>query len=225
MSKAKGSKENTIVMGDLKKGLDKFISSVQGDDRHFKINQGTIKDDFCIYSYEVTAGVGFGEKHNVTDPPGIIDDDLRNAFAKFNAHLAVIDEVYKHSGIEVDNIDLLHNHELSLLFTVTSFKIKGGKENESIVLTGHKYVSSAGGRMKVETPQISIDSASSYQWYNELKAAADTVREEVALYKLGKYTATETEETEADTKQTKMTFEVSAGTDQGDWDEFAKSKV
>ena len=45
MSKAKGSKENTIVMGDLKKGLDKFISSVQGDDRHFKINPDIFKDN------------------------------------------------------------------------------------------------------------------------------------------------------------------------------------
>lgn len=154
---------------------------------NFIINEAAIKDDFCNYTYEIIDGVGVGDKHKVNGS-GIIEDDMRDAFRKLNVHLAAIDDVFKLSGIEIGDIDKFHNHELTGHYHVTGFKIKGGLENESIILIGSKFVGTAGGRIELATPKIPLDNMSSYKWCDELKAAADCAREEVALYKEGKYT-------------------------------------
>lgn len=87
----------------------------------FEITSAQIADDFCNYSFEILSGVGVGDTHNVKGK-GIIDGDLQVAFSKFNAHLAFVDDVFSHSGIEVEDIDLMHNHDLTLLFNVTGFR-------------------------------------------------------------------------------------------------------
>lgn len=185
MSKQKkGTKANPIST----KEIESIVNNENVSD--YVIIEAQIKDGFCNYRYEVIKGVGIGDKHKV-DGSGIIEDDMRTAFSKFNVHLAVIDDVFKHSGIEIEDIDQLHTHELTQLFNVTGFKIKGSKENECIVLIGNKYVSAAGGRIELESPKIPLDNLSSYKWYNELKEASDKAREEVKLYKEGKYTAVE----------------------------------
>lgn len=156
------------------------------------ITEASINDDFCDYTFEINEGIGLGDTHKVKGS-GIIKDDMRKAFSKFNVHLACIDDVFKHSDIEVNDIDNLHTDELTGHYHVTGFKIKGSKENESIILKGLKYVSSAGGRITIESPKISLDKLSSYKWYNELKTASDNAREEVKLYKEGKYEPVEEE--------------------------------
>ena len=150
------------------------------------ITAAKIKDDFCEYSYEIAGGKSIGFTHNVKGK-GIIDDDLRNAFAKLNVHLAVVDDVFKHAGVTIDSISTMHNDELTMLYNVTEIKVKGGEENESVILIGNKYLS-GGSRMELEGPKVAIDSLSSYKWYNELKEATDKVREEVLAYHNGKYT-------------------------------------
>lgn len=159
----------------------------------YVIKEALIKDDFCNYQFEITEGVGIGDTHNVKGS-GVIEDDMRHAFGKLNVHLACIDDVFKHSKIEIDDIDKYHNHDLAGIYHATGIKIKGSKDNESVVILGNKYVSSAGGRIDLVTPKIPLDSLSSYKWYNELKAVVDNIREEVALYKEGKYTPVEEEE-------------------------------
>ena len=181
------------AVGKLNKAFDEM------KDVPFIITEAAIKDDFCTYKFEITSGIGLGDSHKV-DGSGIIDDDMRTAFSKFNVHLAAIDDVFKHSGIEIDDIDKFHTEELTGLYHVTGFQIKGGKDNECIVLTGNKYVSTAGGRIELKSPKIPLDNLSSYKWYNELKAAADEARNEVRLYKEGKYTAVEIEEDVAEEK-------------------------
>jgi hypothetical protein len=195
----KGTKENPVTLSDLKRVSEIILGE---DDRPFLIKEAAIKDDFCNYRYEITKGVGLDDTHKV-DGKGIIKDDMRDAFSQLNVHLACIDEVFKHSGVEVEDINKMRSDELTFLYHVTGFKIKGGKDDESIILLGHKYLSSAGGRMELETPKISLDNASSYKWYNELKTAADQARREVELYKEGKYTPVEVEE-EEDANQIKM---------------------
>jgi hypothetical protein len=185
-------------------GIEKLLGSSQ-EEKEFIIKDATIKDDFCNYSYEIASGIGLGDMHSVKGK-GIIEDDMRNAFASFNVHMACIDDVFKHSGVEVEDIDSMKDDQLTFLYTVTGFKIKGGKDDESIILIGNKYVSSAGGRIELETPKIPLDNLSSYKWYNELKAAADDARREVELYKEGKYTSPEADEPEEKFSQTKMTF-------------------
>lgn len=199
MSKAKkGTKENPIVINvsDLANAAKKLRDAELKEGRTINIIEAKIKDDFCHYSYEVIKGKDTGFTHSVKGT-GIIDDDMRTAFSKLNVHLAVIDDVYKHSDIQIGNIDSMHSDELALLYNVTGFKIKGAEDNASIILVGNKYLS-AGARMELEAPKIAIDSLSSYKWYNELKAASDTCLEEVALYHYGKYTPVEKEEEEED---------------------------
>ena len=176
--------------------------------KEFVIKSANIKDDFCNYTYEVASGVGIGDKHKV-DGQGIIKRELREAFAVLNVHLAVVDDIFKHSGVEIEDIDTMHGHELTTLYSVTGFRIKGGAENESIILIGNKFVSSSAGRIELESPQILIESTSSYKWYNELKAAADQAREEVEKYKKGNYIPVEEDEdipNPKKAKQTKMNF-------------------
>lgn len=177
------------------------------NDKPFLIKEASIKDGFCNYSFEIIKGVGLGDTHGVKGS-GLVMDDMHTAFSKFNVHLAAIDDVFKHSGIEVENIHTMHNHDLTFLYNVTGFKIKGSQEDESIVLIGSKYVGSAGGRIELETPKIPLDNSSSYKWAYELKEAATNARIEVSLYKEGKYQPVDEDvEEKPKLKQTKIKFD------------------
>jgi hypothetical protein len=199
---------------------DLFASSEE--EKIFTIKEASLKDDFCNYKFEILRGVGSGDTHSVNGS-GIIEDDMRDAFARLNVHLATIDDVFKLSGIELDNIDDFHNHELTSHYHVTGFKIKGSKENESIILIGSKFVGTAGGRIELATPKIPLDNLSSYQWYNELKKAADDAREEVELYKEGKYTAVEEKEEKPNTRQLTIGDEIKQAQEATIEDDFAPS--
>lgn len=201
------NKKNTKVQDNL--------VEVEESLRDFEVRSADIKDDICNYSLEIIRGKKVGWTANEKGK-GLIEDDLRNAFAKLNVHLAYCDDVFKHNKLDIDDIDTMHTDELAMLYMVTGFKIKGGESNESIILIGNKYLSS-GSRMELESPKISIDNLSSYKWWNELKAAADQCREEVALYHEGKFTAVETEDDEeSGLQQTSMTF---TKDEQGDHDD------
>lgn len=184
------------VTGNKPKSISRKVKDIiLGKKGAYIITDAALKDDFCNYTFEITEGIGVGDTHAVKGK-GIIKDDLRHAFGKLNVHLALIDDVFKHSGIEIDDIDKYHTDDLTTLYTVTGIKVKGSKENESVILIGNKYVSSAGGRIELASPKIPMDNLSSYKWYNELKAAVDDVRNEVELYKEGKYTPVETDDDE-----------------------------
>lgn len=165
-------------------------------EKNFEIKEAAVKDDYCHYTQIITKGVGEGDTHKVKGT-GIVYPDMHDALGKLRVHMAVIDDVYKHSNIEIDSIENFNNHDLTLLYNVTGFKIKGSEENASIAIIGTKYVTSAVGRIAMETPEVLMDASSGYKWYNELKEVADLVRMEVALYALGKCTKpTKTEEEE-----------------------------
>lgn len=175
----RGTKDNPLTATELQEAIDNF------EQRDYVITEATIKDGFCNYSYEKTRGIGIGDIHKVNGKAGTVHDDMYNAFAEFNVHMAILDDVFKHSGVEFESLEEVKNHELTGLYIVSGFKIKGSEDNKSIILTGSKYISS-GGRIELEIPKISIDSLSSYKWFNELKEAADNALEEVALYAEGK---------------------------------------
>ena len=198
MSKSSSKKDAVAITVDK---LKKIANKVKGKDRPYVIMGATVKDGMCDYSYEIISGIGIGGTHTVKKTAGIVDDDLLTALSKFSVHLAVVDGSFKYSGIEIDDIDSFHTHEITHNYIVTQFKIAGGKDNESIQLIGNKYVSEAGGRMELTTPKIPLDNLSSYKWYNELKDAAAYAREEVSLYKEGKYTPIEVDEEEDDPAQ------------------------
>jgi hypothetical protein len=223
MSKKKKVEIPVINMNELAAGAKKLLEADIANGRSISITQAEIKDGFCLYIYDVIQGRAKGFNHKVKGI-GIVDDDMRNAFAKLNVHLAVIDDIYKHSNIELESTSTMHNDELALLYMVTGFKINGGDDNEAITILGTKYLS-AGSRMKLESPKIPIDGLSSYKWYNELKEAADKCREEVELYHYGKYTVVEEDlDDEEEKKQVKMDFSAANDGDDNN-DDFEKAKV
>ena len=229
------TKKKVVVFDNVQEALSTFqnlektgrkeVEDAPENKRGFVITEASIKDDYCNYSFEIIDGIGVGDTHSVKGS-GIIEDDLRNAFANLNVHLAAIDDIFKHSKVEILDIDELHSHELTMLYHVTSIKIKGGQDNESIIIKGNKYVSSAGGRMEISTPQVPLDNLSSYKWYNELKDEVDLIREEVALYKEGKYSAVEEIEPVPKFTQPKLEFNAAGANDEDDDSdsEFEKAK-
>lgn len=172
----KGTKENPVTLDELN----------NLNQRNYKIVEATLSDDFCNYKFEIIRGVGLGQIHGVTDKKNIIEDDLRDAVAKFRVHMAVIDHAFKLSGIEIDDIDKFHSHELTQNYMVSGFKIKDKKGYTTIQLIGEKHVTM--GWETITTPEISLDNLGGYVWYNELKEAGDHACEEVALYGEGKCT-------------------------------------
>ncbi|HXR85051.1 MAG TPA: hypothetical protein VN722_12115 [Hanamia sp.] len=222
MSKAKkGSKENPITSQDLENIANKVLG-IDFEKRDYSITEAAIKDDFCNYSFEVVKGIGIGDKASIKGKAGTIKESLRKAFTKFNVHLAFMDDVFKNSNIEIEDIDKLHDDEHTSLYSVTGFKINGGDENESIILVGNKYISS-GGRITLETPKIFIHEHSGYKWYNELKQAADIARNEVAKYKEGNYIPVVEDEDAVDPAQLTMCF--SAEETEDDLSDFKMAAV
>ena len=191
MAKAKkGTPENPVT------GKDKAEINLP----EYVITGAKLNDGKVDFSYRIQKGIHAGEVTN-TKGVGIFFDSLQEAFNKFAVHLAVIDEAYKHKGVEIEDIDTMHLDELATTYQVASFKITGEDDAESIILIGSKYT--ALGDISIQTPKIPLDSLSSYKWYNELKAASDDVREEVALYKEGNFEIPEVEEPTS--KQMKIT--------------------
>lgn len=163
------------------------------------------------YSFEVKHGVGVGFVHTIKGK-GLFKDSLANAFVKLNVHLAAIDDVFKHAEVEIPTINKMRNNDLTFLYTVSAFKIQTTGDEESVILTGSKRVSSSGNWMSIATPKIPLDKMSSYEYAKELKEVLDDVREEVELYHNGNFTEQEKEE-KVDKSQMKI------GDDEEEFDE------
>lgn len=180
-STRKGSKENPIT--------DQDLQDLEGPRQ--VITAAAIKDGLLHYTYKVIKGANAGDTHNVKGQ-GIVKDSLYEAFAKFNVHLAAIDEVFKHKGIEVRDIDKMHTDELTMKYQVSGFKIKGEEGSEAIILIGSKHTDL--GVIELETPKVAMDGLSSYKWYNEIATATSNSRNEVELYMNGNFDTPEKEE-------------------------------
>lgn len=187
---AEKKKRETLVITNTVLDKMKSLTEELDKEREIEITSASLKDDFCNYSYEVTKGIGVGDTHSVKGK-GIIDDDLRDAFVRLNVHLAVVDDIFKHAGVELEKINKHREDELATHYTVTGIKIKGKEENLSVELIGTKFVSSAGGDMQLASPKIPLDNSSSYKFHKDLKTAVEKVSAEVILYMGGKYTAVE----------------------------------
>lgn len=153
----------------------------------------SLRDGFCDYTMNIKQGAGVGN-HTVKGE-GLFKPDLANAFRNLNVHLALIDDIFKHAGLEIDSVNEADNTQLSGLYDVTGIKLKGSEENLSVILVGDKYVTSTGGeRISLQSPKILLVPGSIYKWYNELKEAIDVVLAEVEAYHGGKWDAVEEEQ-------------------------------
>lgn len=169
-----------------KKKKDAAAEQEMAPQKEFVIMSAQIKDDICDYSYKLNTGPGAGRTHSVKPGEDLIEEDMKIAFGLFNAHLAFGDDAFRRSGISVDDIDKFHSHELTSLYVVTGFKIKGEDEGETVQLIGTKYSEELRDRFDISTPRIPIGEGSGYTWYNELKQAVENARTEVEEYQNGK---------------------------------------
>lgn len=160
---------------DAELGLDEIKKPVE-------IKGAKLKDDYCTYSYELMEGACEGD---ILSRKGtnIIHDDMKEAFEKLHVHLAIADDVFKYSKIEISNLDEFHNHELTELFNVSEFEIKGNVDNRSVILKGTKFISQ-GGYIPVEPPRIKFEGT--YPFKDELYAAIELCCHEVEEYMNGK---------------------------------------
>lgn len=204
-------------MQDVQNALDNIL------EKPYTIMEASIKDDFCDYAYEIKTGIGAGRLHKVNGKNSglIIDDDLRNAFVSLHPHMACIDMAFKDSGQDVQDIDSMTNDDLTFRYYASGFKMKGGEGDESIIIIGNKSVDM--GYMPFESPKISLESSSSYKWYNELKTVADNLRLEVELYEGGK--GTKTEEPEADHRKQGKLFVNAEGGEEFDSENDTETEI
>jgi hypothetical protein len=181
MAKAKaGSKKNPVNQEELNNG------------RPYVILQATIKEGLCNYQYQITSGDVAHDAHNVKGK-GIVDEDMRTAFGNLSVHMAYMDEAFKMSGLGDKDIDDLKTHDLSFKYRVKEIKIKKTKAYEAVTLVGEKHLDTVSGWADIVMPEVVLDNLSGYKFYNELIRDVEHLREEVALYKEGKYTLPETD--------------------------------
>ena len=208
MAKKKGVKATEGITQIITKAISNIHKRIDPNERDYEVTEATIKDMLCNYSITITGDVNHGNRNKITGS-GVVDKDMLAAMARFNVHLACLDDAFKTAGIQnthegitefnvdgniIGNIDGLRPHSLTHNYVVTGFKIKGGTGNESVILVGTKYVSMAGDHMELQTPKIPLNQSSSYTWHNELSEVCELIREEVALYREGKYTEKEERE-------------------------------
>lgn len=193
---SRNKKNNMSISVNGKELGEQIVDALlEPEKKPYEIVEAHLKDGFCYYIYQITKGLGTGEKHKV-DGAGMAKDDLLHTFGKLHVHMAAIDGIFQHSRTHVDSIDDFHNHELTDLYYVSGVKFYGSEDNEMVVLIGSKRVAFVGGRSNFVTPKIPLDSLSSYTWHQELAEIIAKVKEEVCLYKEGNYILPEQEEEE-----------------------------
>lgn len=158
-----------------------------------KITAASLVSLFCHFKYlhEV--------QENTSDEVSIkrkvpIHEDLRNSFKALNPHLAAICEEVAHEQItdienipEIDETEGAENDPIAeklSKFFVTGFQIEGSGENEGVVLTGSKTLST-GDEVALKTPRIKWEDTK-YHFIQELRIAVDAAISEVEQYMGGK---------------------------------------
>ncbi len=159
-----------------------------------EIKGGALKDSmFCHYEYDHT--VAANTTDNIKRKSQVpVHDDMINTFKDLNVHLALIcEEIRPEEIIDIDKLpemkpdtDDQDQDPLALKlskFSVCAFKIVGNGENEGVVLTGQKVLSTLES-VKLETPVVKWQS--NYHFANELHVAVFNVVEEIEQYMEGK---------------------------------------
>lgn len=207
MAKAKhGSKENPLTKEDMERIQRRTDAMKIVHDKNYEIEKADLKDLFCNYKFILISGPGSGASHSVTDSTNVSYPMLRTAYEKLHVHFAAICGHFDDAGIEIKDIDKMHDHDITGLVMVTGFEISGPEDGRKVKLTGTRYVSSSSGRVETKTHKVPIDNLGGYKWYNELKQAIEDVKLEVALYKEGFYVPIE-DDSEEDPGQEKMEFD------------------
>lgn len=104
MSKSKKNQAIVINADSLAKAAD-VIRDAVAIEKTLEIKSATLKDDFCNYKYELTSGPTQGDSLS-RNGASIIHNDMKNAFAKLDVHLAVIcEEIEVKKILDIDAIE------------------------------------------------------------------------------------------------------------------------
>lgn len=178
-----GSRERPITESHLKRVLERDPEA-DDPDKDFRIIQASVKDEFGIYSYEITSGPNSGDIIQNRKGAGRVYAEVTKALGRLNVHLAHIDDGFLYAGETIEDIDKMHTSDVAQRYHVSGVKLTGTAENRKISLIGSKYVT-IGGRETVVTPASIFDNLCSYKWYNELNSEVDNFFREIELYKGG----------------------------------------
>lgn len=148
--------------------------------KELEIESASIKDDYCEYFYKLLTGVGKGDSLKRTGS-SVIHHDLKKALDRLDVHLAIIDGSFR--GEESDrSISDLRNDNIVHSFRVNGFSITGSEENQSVIISGNKWVKN--GNISIKTPKISL--TGSYEFLDDLSDAIIHLKSEVEKYMNGK---------------------------------------
>lgn len=142
-----------------------------------RIKSGQLKDDYCNYSYEHKVALGVVNKYAVKSQVKF-HPDLKAAFDKFNAHLAVICEEVSPKDIrDIDTGEGTKQATTDKLktFSVDAFQLSG----DAIILIGEKLLTT-GESVKLETPEIGLEG--NYEFSDELYNSILDLLDEILAY-------------------------------------------
>ena len=142
-----------------------------------RIKSGQIKDEYCNYNYEHKVALGVVNKYAVKSQVKF-HPDLKAAFDKFNAHLAVIcEEVSPKEIRDIDTGEGTRQATTDKLktFSVDAFQLSG----DAIILIGEKLLTT-GESVKLETPEINLEG--DYDFSDELYNATLDLFDEILAY-------------------------------------------
>lgn len=176
-----------------------------------EVTGAMLLDEKCKYSYRIVSGVGKGSSHNVNNHPGIVDQDMIDAFKALNVHLAIMDDAFDAAGLPVENLSEIDNTPLSENYNVSGFEVKGKDESMAIVLIGDKYLKRSSKRMQLKTPNIDLWNTM-YEHNGSLESAINYLKREIEMFHNGKYTLPKEEA--VDLNQTSILDETASSEEQ-----------
>lgn len=156
-------------------GLDQAPNALQHPT--IRIKSGQLKDEYCNYNYEHKVALGVVNKYAVKSQVKF-HPDLKAAFDKFNAHLAVICEEV--SPKEIRDIDTGEGIKQAITDKLKTFKVDGFQlSGDAIILIGEKLLTT-GESVKLETPEI--DLSGDYDFSEELYNSTLDLLDEILAY-------------------------------------------
>jgi hypothetical protein len=155
--------------------IDDLIESVQ---KEIDVKEAALKDGVCNYKYEQMTGPRKGNQIK-EQGSSLVHEEMNNAFASLNVHLAILDDAFTPKGVSKKSIDDLSATDETELYSLTGFKVD---ENSNVVLIGSKQVTH--GHIDFSTPKVNL--AGAYIFRDELASAIEILKDEVYAYYNGK---------------------------------------
>jgi len=188
----KGSKENPVDAQDIERAVNEM-----GIGPAFKVLNAKNVDDFCIYTLEITEGIGTGNIHPGIKGAGIVRDSYKDAVARIRVHLAYMEGYFPFElkempagpdSVPINSLMQLLHHENVELFRPIGFTLSGPSDEQAVQIEYNVFKRNAASYFHSKTGKIMLDKLSSYKYAEDLNDCIELWKSEVARYELGHYT-------------------------------------